>query len=227
MTATTTWIWREFTLDEHAPISLLAEMDTDAWYLSMTDGIEDPESQTCSKMNLHTCKHCGAWLYRFIVRGKMNVETCFCGSKGSVAIELRRSFPLKPLPPAVVPLYTSGKLAHDSAKYNGLLGMTGLTLPSDPSIKGQNHPRFNAGFKIKGTGPCLSKPYTLLLATCYLLSTAGYFLLSTCYLLLAAYDTRHHIPDTYYMPCYVFLCYPQPTTCYISPCRYLMPSAYF
>ena len=149
----------DFTVDESMPLQVLAAMDTDAMYLSMTNGIENPsEPAQSSKMNLHTCKHCGAWLYRFIVRGKMNVETCFCGSKGSVALELRRSFPLKPLPPTVLPLYTSGKLARDSSKFNGLLGMTGLTLPSDPSIKGQNHPRFNAGFKIKGMGPPPSLP---------------------------------------------------------------------
>ena len=142
----------DFTALEDMQQELLAAMDTDAMYLSMSDGIEHSEPQpNSSKMNLHTCKHCGAWLYRYIVRGKMNVETCFCGSKGSVALELRRSFPLKPLPPTVLPLYTSGDLAKDSSKFNGLLGMTGLTLPSDPSIKGQNHPRFNAGFKIKGT----------------------------------------------------------------------------
>ena len=154
-----------FTIDENMPLEVLAAMDTDAMYLSMSDGIDNTQQQPNSNMNLHTCKHCGAWLYRFIVRGKMNVETCFCGSKGSVALDLRRSFPLKPLPPAVLPLYTSGKLARDSSKFNGLLGMTGLTLPSDPSIKGQNHPRFNAGFKIKGTALSLHSMHDFLLPT--------------------------------------------------------------
>ena len=122
------------------------------------NAVEDPEAgdhpdDPAVKMNLHNCKYCHAFLYAWETRGKRTEETCCCGcSRLKTKME---QFQLRPLPPTLVPLYVSGDMAKESLKFNSLFAMTGLTMPSDPSIRGSNHPMYNAAYKIKGMLPLL------------------------------------------------------------------------